>query len=98
MCFTLQPTRCDLHCPVKTLALYVSDRLFDYAIPFLSNVLGPAITVFQAAELVDKMMQQHAGKDFSITTGASSLRLYLGDSSPSQLFLPLFDVSSACIS
>ena len=93
MCFTLQPSRFDLHCPVKTLSLYVSDRLFDYAIPFLSNVLGPAVAVFNAEEFVDQMLQQHGGKDFSITTGASSLRLYLGDSSPSQLFFPLFDVS-----
>jgi hypothetical protein len=90
----LQPSRYDLHCPVKTLSLYFSDRLLDYALPFLSSVLGPAVSMLNPQQLVDKLIQQHAGKDFSISTGAEALHLFLGDSSAAQLFVPLFDVSA----
>jgi hypothetical protein len=90
----LQPSRYDLHCPVKTLSLYVSDMLLDYALPFLSSVLGPAVSMLNPQQLVDKLIQQHAGKDFSISTGAEALHLFLGDSSAAQLFVPLFDVSA----
>ncbi len=92
MCLSLLPARNDLRCPIKTLSLYVSDKLLDYAFPFLRDVLTPAVSMFNPQKIVDKIIQQHAGKDFSITTGARYLRLHLGDSSPTQLFVPLFDV------
>jgi hypothetical protein len=94
VCLKLQPSRYDLCCPVKNLSLFVSDRLLDYAIPFVRDVLGSAVALLNAEEIVDRIIQQHAGQDFCITTSAKSLRLHLGDSSPSQYFIPLFEVSA----
>ena len=94
VCLKLQPSRYDLCCPVKNLSLFVSDRLLDYAIPFVRDVLGSAVALLNAEEIVDRIIQQHVGQDFCITTGAKSLRLHLGDSSPSQHFIPLFEVSA----
>jgi hypothetical protein len=89
----LRASSFELHCPVNTLSLYISDRLLDYAIPFLHNVLGTAASLFNTEDIVDKIIQQHTGQDFRITTGAKSFCLYLGDSTSTQLFVPLFEVS-----
>jgi hypothetical protein len=89
----MRPSSHDLHCPVKTLSVYVSDRLLDYAIPFIRNVLGSAASFCNAEEIVDNIIQQHSGTNFCVSTGAKALCLYLGDSSASQLFVPLFEVS-----
>lgn len=92
MRFTLESSRYDLHCSIRTLSLYISDRLLDYAFPFLHKVLMPAVSMFNPQQIVDNLIEQHSGKSFSITTGAEFLRLYLGDSSPAHLFIPLFNV------
>jgi hypothetical protein len=94
ICLKLQSSRYDLHCPVKNLSLYVSDRLLDYTIPFVDNVLGAAVALLNAEEVVDRIIQQYSVQDFCITTGAESLSLHIGDSSPSQCFISLFEVRS----
>lgn len=89
----LRPSRNDLLCSVKSLSLYISDRLLDYGIPFVHNVLGLAASVINTDAIVDKIVQRQSGQDFSITSGANALRLCLGDSSPTQPFIPLFEVT-----
>jgi hypothetical protein len=88
----LRPSRNDLLCSVKSLSLYISDRLLDYGIPFVHNVLGLAASVINTEAIVDKIIQRQSGQDFCITTRANALCLYLGDSSPTQPFIPLFEV------
>lgn len=89
---TLRPSRNELLCSVKSLSLYISDRLLDYGIPFVHNVLGLAASVINTEAIVDKIIQRQSGQDFCITTCANALCLYLGDSSPTQPFIPLFEV------
>jgi hypothetical protein len=90
---TLRPSRNELLCSVKSLSLYISDRLLDYGIPFVHNGLGLAASVINTEAIVDKIIQRQSGQDFCITTCANALCLYLGDSSPTQPFIPLFEVS-----